>query len=223
MYKMLLLSLVIGFTAVTPAMAQADYGSGEEEEPEETRKWIKDTSGIGKSRNGVVRNDQFLELGVGTPSCLQLEGESLLRTGNLEQALTVLQRAVEMAPMDMDKRILYAEALEKYLVKQKPERDPRLYNFLIKQWLFVAKKAEYPDQMAIGRGHLLNMTGKLPGRFGKPETFLKTVLIPEDGSVKVPLGSGRSKLANASSKKPQEKNEISRSGMGNNSGIMPNF
>lgn len=221
MYKELLLSLVIGLTLVSPSLAQADYSGddGQEEEEENPRKWIKDTSGIGKSKNGVVRNDQFLELGVGTSSCLQLEGENLLRTGNLEQALTVLQRAVEMAPMDMDKRILYAEALEKYLIKQKPKRDPRLYNFIIKQWVFVAKKAEFPDQSAIARGHIHNLTGKAPGRFEKPDKFLARVLIPEDGSVQVTIGSGR-KLA---SKKPKEQNEISRTGMGNNSGIMPNF
>lgn len=219
MYNKLLLSLIVLSTAAAPALAQADYGSGDEEAVENDRAWIKDTSGIGKSRNGVVRNDQFLELGVGTPSCLQLEGESLLRTGNLEGALTVLQRAVEMAPMDMDKRILYGEALEKYLVKQKPERDARLYNFLIKQWVFIATKAEFPDQKAIGRGHLLNLTGKFPGRWEKPEKFLATVLIPEDGSVKVTMGGAR-KLA---IKKPLETNEVSRTGLGNNPGINPNF
>jgi hypothetical protein len=218
MYNKLLLSLVAGLTLVSPTLAQANY---DEEGPkeEEDRKWIKDTSGIGKSRNGVVRNDQFLELGVGTPSCLQLEGESLLRTGNLEQALTVLQRSVEMAPLDMDKRILYAEALEKYLIRQKPKRDPRLYNFLIKQWVFVSKKAEYADQIAIARGHLGNLTGKMPGRFEKPDKFLAKVLIPEDGSIQVTIGSAR-KLA---AKKTPEQDEISRSGMGNNSGSMPNF
>lgn len=221
MFNKLMLTLAISLVIVAPVRAQANYDEADGEAIEKDKKWIKDTSGIGKSRNGVVRNDQFLELGVGTSSCLQLEGESLLRTGNLEQALTVLQRSVEMSPMDMDKRILYAEALEKYLIKQKPERDPRLYNFIVKQWLYIAKKAEFPDQMAIGRGHLQNLTGKFPGRFTKPEKFLAEVLIPEDGSVKVLIGGrGSAKLAQ---KKLPEQNEIKRTGMGNNSGLMPNF
>ena len=221
MFNKLMLTLAISLVIVAPVRAQANYDEADGEAIEKDKKWIKDTSGIGKSKNGVVRNDQFLELGVGTSSCLQLEGESLLRTGNLEQALTVLQRSVEMSPMDMDKRILYAEALEKYLIKQKPERDPRLYNFIIKQWLFIAKKAEFPDQMAIGRGHLQNLTGKFPGRFTKPEKFLAEVLIPEDGSVKVLIGGRAS--ARLAQKRLPEQNEIKRTGMGNNSGTMPNF
>src|SRR5688572_11616894 len=78
---------------------------------EEAPTWIMDTSGVGADHDGVVTSNQFLELGSATPSCLQLEGEAAMRLGDVDRALQVLQRSVELAPMDMDKRILYAQAL----------------------------------------------------------------------------------------------------------------
>lgn len=156
--------------------------------------WIMDTSGIGKSHNGVISTDQFLELGMNTPNSLRLQGEQSLRMGHLDRALMVLQRSVEMAPLDMDGRIMYAEALEQKLVGQK-ERDPALYNFCVKQWLFVVKKSEFPDQSAQGRGHLYNLTGTLPKMWEPERKFLSRVLLPEDGSMKVALGRGKKKAA----------------------------
>lgn len=152
--------------------------------------WIMDTSDIGRSHNGVVRSDQFLELGMGGASTLRLEGESSLRSGHLDRAITVLQRSVEMAPADMDGRILYAQALEQKLISQR-ERDPALFNFLVKQWLYVAKKAEFADQAMQGRAHLMNLTGVAPKLFEKEGKYLSRVLMPEDGSEQVALGSGR--------------------------------
>lgn len=194
--KLLLAAAIAAFTLGLPAIA------ADEETPED---WIMDTSGIGQSNNGVVRNDQFLELGVPTASALQLEGESAMRLGNLDRALTVLQRSIELAPLDSDKRILYAEALEKKLMMQK-ERDPRLYNFLVKQWLFVAQKADFPDQQMTGRAHLANMTGQVPKNFEKPHKFLARVLVPEDGSQKVVIGGERRKTKLA--EKPAKKDEM---------------
>jgi len=110
--------------------------------------------------------------------------------GNLDRALTVLQRSVEMAPLDMDGRILYAEALEKKLLKQE-EKDPILYNFLVKQWLFVYKKSEFADQAMQGLQHLTSLTGTQPKRFESIPKFLVRVLLPEDGSTKVALGGNR--------------------------------
>lgn len=146
--------------------------------------FIMDTDGIGRSNNGVVTSDQFLELGMPTSNALRLEGEQSMRIGNLDRALTVLQRSVEMAPMDIDGRIMYAEALEKKLLKQK-KRDPKLYNFIIKQWLYVAKKAEFADQQMQGASHLQGLTGTRPGRWEKEKKFLARVLVPEDEPVKI--------------------------------------
>lgn len=148
--------------------------------------WIKDTSKIGQSNNGQVRSDQILELGTCPPSALQLEGEHAMRIGNLDSALTALQRSVEMAPLDMEKRLLYAQCLEKKLMGQK-KKDPALYNFLIKQYLFVYRQAEFIDQTMIARAALVHLTGTAPKRFEKSEKFLSRVLIPEDGSGKVAI------------------------------------
>jgi hypothetical protein len=150
--------------------------------------FIVDTSSIGKIDNGYVRSEQFLELGDPTSGALSLEGEKTLKSGNLDRAIMVLQRSVEMAPMDMDARVLYAEALEKKISKQK-DKDPHLFNFLIKQWLYVFKQAEFYDQSMQGLSHLVSLTGSQPKRFENEKKFLARVLIPEDGSVKVALKS----------------------------------
>ena len=110
----------------------------------------------------------------------------MLRMGNLETALMTLQKAVELAPMDMDKRILYSQALEKKLATQEV-KDPKLFNFLVKQWLFICRKSEFIDQTLEARSHLLHLTGTAPKAFERSQTFLARVLIPEDGSAKVAL------------------------------------
>lgn len=178
-----------------------------EEKPED---WIMDTSGIGQDRNGVIRNDQILEMGVPTASALQMEGESSLRMGNVDRALVAIQRSIELAPMDADKRILYAETLEKKLMAQKSkERDPRLYNFLIKQWLFVAMKSDFPDQQMQGRAHLGSLTGTAPKMFEKPHKFLARVLLPEDGSMPVKMGGdGAKKRVAVKSKDEREMEKL---------------
>jgi hypothetical protein len=148
-----------------------------------------DTSEIGRDTQGVVTSGQILELGVPSANGLRMEGENYLKSGHLEQAIIVLQKSVEMAPNDVDGRILYGEALEKKLLHQNPrDRDPSLYNFVIKQWLVVAKSGEFADQMQQGYNHLLKLTGTFPKRREKERKYLERVLIPEDGSVKVTIG-----------------------------------
>lgn len=192
MLKQLLISAVLVATIAPYAVADdnTDWIKDDSGVGETTKKdgpdWIKDTSGIGQSKNGTVRSDQILELGTCPPSALQLEGEHCLRTGNIEQALTALQRSVELAPLDMEKRLLYSQALEKKLMAQK-EKDPALYNFLIKQYLFIMRKAEFIDQTMQARSHLVHLTGTCPKTFERSATFLNRVLIPEDGSTKVAL------------------------------------
>jgi hypothetical protein len=150
--------------------------------------YIMDTSNIGESDNGTIRSEQLLELGSLTPGALSLEGEQSLRQGSIDRALTVLQRSVELAPMDIDARILYAQTLEKKLMMEKKKKDPALFNFLIKQWFFVYQKADYLDEKLQGLSHVVELTGTQPKRFERPAKFLARVLIPEDGSVKVVIG-----------------------------------
>ncbi len=153
--------------------------------------YVVDTSPIGKSNNGVVQSDQFLELGSPTSNSLRMEGEQSLKYGSLDKAIMVLQKSVEMSPDDVDTRILYAQALEKKFLKQKV-KAPNLYNFLIKQWLFVARKSEFEDQAEIGTKHLAHLTGQLPKRYETEARYLKRVMIPEDGSVKIAVGNDES-------------------------------
>lgn len=171
--KSTVLGLSIAFLALPTCDAKEDF--------------IMDTSDIGRSVNGVVTSDQFLELGMRSASALRLEGENALRIGHVNHAIKVLQRSVEQAPSDMDGRIIYAQALEKKLISQK-ERDPRLFNFCVKQWLFVAKKAYFPDQKLQGRSHLVNLTGVAPKMWETSKRYLARVLLPEDGSTRVALG-----------------------------------
>lgn len=170
--------------------------------------WIMDTSEIGRSRNGVIRNDQILEMGVPTASALQLEGESSLRMGQIDRAILALQRSIELAPLDPDKRTLYAEALEKKLMAQKAkERDPRLFNFVVKQWLFIFQKADFPDQKMVAGGHLVQLTGAAPRMFERPHKYLARVLLPEDGSKPVVL-KGEGKKSIASKQKKDERDDV---------------
>jgi hypothetical protein len=170
--------IALGLSTAGPALS-ADSAPADD--------YVVDTSSINSDGHGVITSDQFLELGVPDANALRMEGENALKYGKVDRAIMVLQRAVEMQPRDMDGRILYSEALEKKLLKQK-ERDPRLYNFLLKQWLFIGKNAEYADQGQQGYNHLYKLCGVVPKRFEKEKKFLEHVLIPEDGSVKVVIG-----------------------------------
>ena len=135
----------------------------------------------------MIMSNQILELGVVTSSALRLQGEQAIRMGNTSRAIQVLQKAVQMNPLDMDGRVLYATALEKKLIAQK-ERDPRLYNYVLKQWTFVFKHSEFPDQKLQGRNHLINLAGRPPKWHENVKRYLKHVMIPEDGSVRVAFG-----------------------------------
>jgi hypothetical protein len=145
-----------------------------------------DTSSIGKVDNGVARSDQMLELGTPTADSLRLEGEQFMRMGNLDRAIQVLQKSVEMQPSDMDGRILYATCLEKKLRNQH-DRDPQLYNFLVKQWFYVMKKADFLDQNAMGQTHLVALTGTVPRKYESKGRFLQRVMLPLNDDAKEEL------------------------------------
>lgn len=149
--------------------------------------FVVDTGKVGHVKHGVVSSDQMLELSTPTSSALRLEGEQAMRYNDINKAILVLQRAVEMSPSDIDGRVLYAEALEKKLTKQE-ERDPALFNFVVKQWLFVNKNSAFRDQAAQAAKHLKDLTGETPGRFESTTRYLTKVMVPEDGSQKVAFG-----------------------------------
>jgi tetratricopeptide (TPR) repeat protein len=178
------------------AIAAAD----DEDGPKDS--WVMDTDEIGKVHNGALRSDQMFEMGVPTASAMQLEGESSLRMGNIDRAILALQKSIELAPLDPDKRMLYAEALEKKLMSQKAkDRDPRFFNFVLKQWLFIYQKADFPDQKMQAGGHLVQLSGQAPRLFERPQKYLARVLLPEDGSKPVVLGGEKNAKKKIASKK----------------------
>jgi len=173
-------AIVLAALSCLPAQAQKD-----------DRDFIFDTNRIGRG-SGVIMSDQLLELGMVSSDGLRLEGEQAIRLGNTDRACQLLQKAIEMQPGDFDGRILYASALEKKLMKQKAsKRDPKLFNFVVKNWYFVYKKSEFHDQKAQAKSHLEKLVGALPKRMEKPHKYLARVLIPEDGSVKVKIGASK--------------------------------
>jgi hypothetical protein len=189
MSKSIFLAAILAASMSSAAFAYEDF--------------IVNTDSVGHSTHGVVTSDQFLELGQPSSNALRMEGEQSMRMGHLDRAIMVLQRSLELSPMDVDTRIAYGEALEKKLMTQR-DKDPALFNFLIKQWLYIAKKAEFPDQQVIGRAHLYNMAGDAPKPWESSKKFLNRVLIMEDGTAKVALGGGG---ANTKAKKPKKKKD----------------
>lgn len=138
---------------------------------------------------GTIRSDQLLELGTPTADGLKLQADSATRAGNFDRAIMYLQRAVELSPSDTDARSDYADALEKKLRKQKV-RNPKLYNFVLKQWLLIAKQSEFDDEKQKACTHLMGLCGRVPQQYETQKHFLKTVIVIEDDpSKKVSLAS----------------------------------
>lgn len=189
MSKSIFLAAILAASMSSAAFAYEDF--------------IVNTDSVGHNTNGVVTSDQFLELGQPSSNALRMEGEQSMRMGHLDRAIMVLQRSLELAPMDVDTRIAYGEALEKKLMSQK-DKDPTLFNFLVKQWLYVAKKAEFPDQQVVGRAHLYNLVGDAPKPWESTKKFLNRTLIMEDGTAKVALGGTNPKSAKKKKKKDDE-------------------
>jgi len=193
--------------AVLLMLSPAARAAGDEDEPHDS--WVMDTDEIGQVRNGALRSDQMFEMGVPTASAMQLEGESSLRNGNIDRAIVALQKSIELAPLDPDKRTLYAEALEKKMMSQRSkDRDPRFYNFVLKQWLFVYQKADFPDQKVQAGGHLVQLTGQAPRLFERPQKYLARVLLPEDGSKPVVLGGEKNGAKKKIASKKSDADEL---------------
>ena len=150
--------------------------------------FVMNTSSIDHAgRDGTVTSEQLLELGTPTADSLKLTAQECSRNGNLNKAIMNYQRAVEMDPSSVDTRVEYAAALEKKLRGQK-DRDPKLFNFVVKQWLFVFHKADFLDEKQLGIDHLVSLTGVAPGRHERTRGYLAKVLMPEDGSRQVAFG-----------------------------------
>jgi hypothetical protein len=162
----LMLTILVGASMWQPALARdSDFS--------------QDTTPITHGEQALVSSDQLLDISTSTSSALRLEGEQSMRFNNIDKAVLLLEKSVEMSPADMDGHILYAEALEKKLARQKTQ-DPQLHNLVVKQWFYIAKKADYMDQKMQGLKHLANLTGSKPRMLETDDRFLARVLKPEE-------------------------------------------
>jgi hypothetical protein len=143
----------------------------------------------GLSHRTVV-SDNLLQLRGASVDSLKLEGEQALHFGNFDKAITVLHKALELAPSNTDSRTLYTDAMEGKLRAQK-NQDPKLYNAVVKQWVFIYKNSDQ-DQRLLAQKRLQELTGIAPPKLKSLSHYLDKVTIPEDGSTQVAIG-GRPK------------------------------
>lgn len=141
----------------------------------------------------AIGSDEMLDLGAPTADSLQLEGDQALRMGDMKTALKDLQKAVALDPKNVQARSRYAEALEQRLRKQATP-DPKLYNFVIKQWVHAYKDAQYDEseERTKAHNHLESLCGSTPKFYETSKRFLDKTLLPEDGTAKVSFADAKS-------------------------------
>lgn len=128
-----------------------------------------------------------------------LQSEMSLRTSDLNRAIKMGRRAVELDPDDMDARVALGEALYEK-VKSSKKEDPALFNECVKTWLLVhrnligaekgmtfkgigipgmQKAYEDEDHGAIARERLITLCGRTPKMFETNKKYLDKVLQAE--------------------------------------------
>lgn len=125
-----------------------------------------------------------------------LQSEYSMRTSDLNRAIKMGRRAVELDPDDKDARVALGEALYKKLKSSKKE-DPALFNECVKTWLLVHRnligpekgmnikgigipgmQRAYEDEEhgAIARERLVTLCGRTPKMFETNKKYLDKVL-----------------------------------------------
>lgn len=135
-----------------------------------------ETGDMAAPGQAAVSSQDALSLGQESAHRLRAHGEQVLRSGQPEKALKILERSVRLSPKDLETRILYARALEHGLENAD---DPHKFNLAVKQWLYVMRKAEFEDQRATARERLTALTGRAPRFYELPAQYLAQVLKPE--------------------------------------------
>lgn len=172
--------------AIVSMSSSAIFGSN----PAEAKKRPADTEEAVSNDHNSVTSDGFLDLGMSSADALRLEGEQCLRLNNVDRAIKVLTKAVEMAPSDMDGRILYAQALQRRLDGE-VEKEPQLFNQVVKQWLYVLHESGSTEHQTLAAKALHGLTGKRARRFENEKKFLSRVLLPEPDATKVALNGNK--------------------------------
>jgi tetratricopeptide (TPR) repeat protein len=155
---------------------------------EEGADWVKALKNTelepnGKENKKIASKDPEDTNGIDVrnPTELRTHADVYLKNGDVENAIILVEKAIELQPEDTDGRQIYADALEQKL-KAQTERDPHTFNQCIKQWYFLFKNAEYPEMANLAAKHLKDLSGKSPYVWPTARMYLTRVLLPEQGS-----------------------------------------
>lgn len=226
-YLLLLVSLVMPsglLAALVPASA-SDDNEFASEESSETRERAHDRDeeskeSAGEHRKefaekqdriiessaehpGYITSDQLLNFDHTSGDSVLFQAEIAKRHGDLEKAITLARRSLDMAPGNMDAHCFYADVLESKLRKQ-TERDPEMFETCVKEWLIVLRNKvgdeagmnahgigvpfigtfyEDEDHTIKARQHLVKLTGAAPKGWETDNKYLKRVLTADRETV----------------------------------------
>lgn len=151
-----------------------------------------------------------------------MQSEISLRNDDVNRAVSMGRRAVELDPNDIDARVALGEALYQKIKKAKKKTKPEVYNECVKTWLMVLRNIvgdeanmgykgisiplverfyEDEDRTILARSRLTAVCGRVPKFWETNKKFLDKVLLPEAttsvaGSVISGSSSGESSSEN---------------------------
>jgi hypothetical protein len=152
---------------------------------------------------GYIYSDQLLNFDHTSGDSILLQAETAKRHGDLEKAITLARKSLDMAPGCLDAHAFYAEVLESKLRKQ-TERDPEMFETCVKEWLIVLRNKvgdeagmnahgiavpfigtffEDEEHTIKARQHLIKLTGAAPKGWETDNKYLKKVLTASRESV----------------------------------------
>jgi len=129
-----------------------------------------------------------------------MQSEISLRNNDVNRAIQMGRRAVELDPDDIDARVALGEALYTKWKKQKKHPDPVIYNECVKTWLMVLRNVvgdekgmshkgisiplaqtffEDEDRGIIAKERLAAVCGRVPKFWETNNKYLSKVLLPE--------------------------------------------
>jgi hypothetical protein len=129
-----------------------------------------------------------------------MQSEISLRNDDVNRAVSMGRRAVELDPNDIDARVALGEALYQKIKKAKKKVTPEVYNECVKTWLMVLRNIvgdeanmgykgisiplverfyEDEDRTILARTRLTAVCGRVPKFWETNKKFLDKVLLPE--------------------------------------------
>lgn len=129
-----------------------------------------------------------------------MQSEISLRNDDVNRAVSMGRRAVELDPNDVDARVALGEALYQKIKRSKKKPKPEVYNECVKTWLMVLRNIvgdeanmgykgisiplverfyEDEDRTILARTRLTAVCGRVPKFWETNKKFLDKVLLPE--------------------------------------------